>query len=56
MQTLRSDRSIAEQMSDIVVHFAEDGKPIFTEILKSSKIIPPILKDWQREKQPRPNK
>jgi len=32
--------SFAEEVGDIVVHFDEDGKPLFKEILKASKIIP----------------
>ncbi len=30
----------AEEVGDIVVHFDEDGKPLFLEILKASKIVP----------------
>ena len=32
--------SHAEELGDIVVHFDEDGKPLFMEILKASKIVP----------------
>jgi uncharacterized protein YuzE len=32
--------SHAEEVGDIVVHFDEDGKPLFMEILKASKIVP----------------
>jgi len=32
--------SFAEEVGDIIVHFDEDGKPLFMEILKASKIIP----------------
>ncbi|KPV62946.1 MAG: hypothetical protein AOA66_1137 [Candidatus Bathyarchaeota archaeon BA2] len=32
--------SHAEDVGDIVVHFDEDGKPLFMEILKASKIVP----------------
>ena len=32
--------SYAEEVGDIVVHFSEDGKPLFMEILKASKIVP----------------
>jgi len=31
---------LAEEVGDIVVHFDEDGKPLFMEILNASKIIP----------------
>ena len=30
----------AEEVGDIIVHFDEDGKPLFMEILNASKIIP----------------
>jgi len=30
----------AEEVGDIIVHFDENGKPLFMEILKASKIIP----------------
>ncbi len=32
--------SHAEEIGDIIVHFDENGKPLFMEILKASKIIP----------------
>ena len=32
--------SFAEEVGDILVHFDENGKPLFMEILKASKIIP----------------
>ena len=32
--------SYAEEVGDIIVHFDENGKPLFTEILKASKIVP----------------
>ena len=32
--------SHAAEVGDIIVHFDEDGKPLFMEILKASKIIP----------------
>lgn len=30
----------AEEVGDIIVHFDEDGKPLFMEILRASKIVP----------------
>jgi len=30
----------AEEVGDIIVHFDENGKPLFMEILNASKIIP----------------
>ena len=32
--------SYAEEVGDIIVHFDENGKPLFMEILKASKIVP----------------
>jgi uncharacterized protein YuzE len=32
--------SYAEEVGDIIVHFYENGKPLFMEIIKASKIIP----------------
>jgi len=32
--------SYAEEVGDIVVHFDENGRPLFMEILKASKIVP----------------
>jgi len=36
----RGKLSHAEEVGDIIVHFDEDGKPLFMEILKASKIVP----------------
>jgi len=36
--------SYAEEVGDIIVHFDENGKPLFMEILKASKIIPLMVK------------
>jgi uncharacterized protein YuzE len=32
--------SHAEEIGDIIVHFDKDGKPLFMETLKASKIVP----------------
>jgi uncharacterized protein YuzE len=32
--------SHAEEFGDIVVHFDENGRPLFMEILKASNIVP----------------
>ena len=32
--------SHAEEAGDLVIHFSKDGKPLFIEILRASKIIP----------------
>ena len=31
--------SHAEEVGDVIVHFDKDGKPLFMEILKASKIV-----------------
>ena len=36
--------SHAEEVGDIIVHFDKDGKPLFMEILKASKIVPLMVK------------
>ncbi len=35
--------SHAEEVGDIVVHFAKNGEPLFLEILKASKIVPLLV-------------
>jgi uncharacterized protein YuzE len=32
--------SHAEEVGDIIVHFDRDGKPLFVEILRASKLVP----------------
>jgi len=32
--------SHAEEVGDVIVHYDKDGKPLFMEILKASKIVP----------------
>jgi uncharacterized protein YuzE len=32
--------SHAEEVGDVIVRFGKDGKPLFMEILKASKIVP----------------
>jgi len=36
----RGKLSYAEEIGDIIVHFDKNGKPLFMEILKASKIVP----------------
>jgi len=36
----RGKLSHAEEVGDLVVHFDEEGKPLFVEILRASKIVP----------------
>jgi len=41
--------SFAEEVGDIIVHFDENGKPLFMEILKASKIIPLMVQSLARK-------
>ena len=41
--------SHAEEVGDIVVHFDEDGKPLFMEILKASKIVPLMVESLAKK-------
>ena len=41
--------SHAEEAGDIVVHFDRDGKPLFMEILKASKIVPLMVEGLARK-------
>jgi len=39
----------AEEVGDIIVHFDENGKPLFMEILKASKIIPLMVQSLAKK-------
>ena len=41
--------SHAEELGDIVVHFDEGGKPLFMEILRTSKIIPLMVQSLAKK-------
>ena len=41
--------SHAEDVGDIVVHFDENGKPLFMEILKASKIVPLMVESLAKK-------
>jgi len=41
--------SYAEEVGDIVVHFSEEGKPLFMEILKASKIVPLMVQSLAKK-------
>lgn len=41
--------SHAEEMGDIVVHFDEDGRPLFMEILRASKIVPLMVQSLAKK-------
>ncbi|MBS7608923.1 DUF2283 domain-containing protein, partial [Candidatus Bathyarchaeota archaeon] len=41
--------SYAEELGDIVVHFSEEGKPLFMEILRASKIVPLMVESLAKK-------
>jgi uncharacterized protein YuzE len=41
--------SHAEEVGDIIVDFGKDGKPLFMEILKASKVIPLVVEGLARK-------
>jgi len=41
--------SYAEEIGDIIVHFDENGKPLFMEILKASKIVPLMVQSLAKK-------
>jgi len=41
--------SYAEEVGDIIVHFDENGKPLFMEILKASKIVPLMVQSLAKK-------
>jgi uncharacterized protein YuzE len=41
--------SYAEEVGDIIVHFGKDGKPLFMEILRASKVIPLMVEGLARK-------
>jgi len=41
--------SHAEEVGDVVVHFDRDGKPLFMEILKASKIVPLMVESLAKK-------
>jgi uncharacterized protein YuzE len=41
--------SHAEEVGDIIVHFGDDGRPLFMEILKASKIVPLMVKSLAKK-------
>jgi len=42
--------SHAEELGDIIVNFSEDGKPLFMEILRASKIVPLMVEGLPKKK------
>ena len=41
--------SHVEEVGDIIVHFDEDGKPLFMEILKASRIAPLMVESLAKK-------
>jgi uncharacterized protein YuzE len=41
--------SHAIEVGDIIVHFGDDGRPLFMEILKASKIIPLMVESLAKK-------
>ncbi|MBX5321422.1 MAG: DUF2283 domain-containing protein [Candidatus Bathyarchaeota archaeon] len=41
--------SYAEELGDIILHFGEDGKPLFMEILRASKIVPLMVESLAKK-------
>jgi len=41
--------SHAEEVGDIILHLDENGKPLFMEILKASKIVPLMVESLARK-------
>jgi len=41
--------SFAEEAGDVIVHFGENGKLLFMEILKASKIIPLMVQSLAKK-------
>ena len=45
----RGRLSHAEEVGDVVVHFDEEGVPLFMEILRASKIVPLMVEALARK-------
>ena len=41
--------SYAEEVGNIIVHFDENGRPLFMEILKASKIVPLMVQSLAKK-------
>ncbi|MBE0520020.1 DUF2283 domain-containing protein [Candidatus Bathyarchaeota archaeon] len=46
----KGELSHAEEVGDIIVHFDEDGKPLFVEILRASKMVPLMVEGLAKKK------
>ncbi|MEM3874079.1 MAG: DUF2283 domain-containing protein [Candidatus Bathyarchaeia archaeon] len=47
----KGELSRAKELGDIVVHFSENGKPLFMEILRASKIAPLMVESLTNKKE-----
>jgi uncharacterized protein YuzE len=41
--------SHAEEVGDLIVHFDEDNKPLFVEVLRASKIVPLMVQSLAKK-------
>jgi uncharacterized protein YuzE len=41
--------SYAEEVGDLIVHFDEDNKPLFIEILRASRIVPLMVQSMAKK-------
>jgi uncharacterized protein YuzE len=41
--------SHAEEVGDIIVHFGKDGKPLFMELLRASKLVPLMVESLAKK-------
>jgi len=46
----KGELSHAEEVGDIIVHLDENGKPLFMEILRASKIVPLMVEGLAKKK------
>jgi len=42
--------SHAEEVGDLIVHFDEDNKPLFIEVLRARKIVPLMVQSLAKKK------
>jgi uncharacterized protein YuzE len=41
--------SYAEEVGDLIVHFDEDDKPLFIEVLRASRIVPLMVQSLAKK-------
>jgi uncharacterized protein YuzE len=41
--------SYAEEVGDLIVHFDEDNKPLFIEVLRASRIVPLMVQSLAKK-------